>query len=74
MNQSRLISIVVPVFNETEVIEIFYERMKKVLKSLESYSYELIFIDDGSKDDSYDKLIKVASSEMLPYQITTSWQ
>jgi dolichol-phosphate mannosyltransferase len=63
MSQKKLVSIVVPVFNETEVIEVFYQRMNKVLKSLEFYSYELIFVDDGSKDDSYDKLVKIADSD-----------
>ena len=63
MSQKKLISVVVPVFNETEVIGVFYERMNKVLKSLEFYSYELIFVDDGSKDDSYDKLVKVAKTD-----------
>ena len=63
MGQKKLVSIVVPVFNETEVIEVFYERMKKVLKSLEFHSHELIFVDDGSKDDSCDKLVKMANSD-----------
>jgi dolichol-phosphate mannosyltransferase len=63
MSQKKLVSIVVPVFNETEVIEVFYQRMNKVLKSLEFYSYELIFVDDGSKDDSCDKLVKMAKMD-----------
>ncbi len=63
MNESKLISIVVPVFNETEVIETFYKRMKAVVDSFGSMAYELIFIDDGSSDDSYLKLKKMADYE-----------
>jgi len=61
MNEKHLISIVVPVFNESEVIDVFYQRCKSVFNSLESYNYEIIFIDDGSKDDSYTKMIRLAN-------------
>lgn len=61
MNKKRLLSIVVPVFNEIEVIDDFYGRMKKVIDSLDLISYEIIFIDDGSKDGSYQKLMDLAS-------------
>ena len=63
MNNNRLLSIVVPVFNETEVIEAFYERTKKVVDSLDTFSYEIIFVDDGSKDGSYQKLVELANSD-----------
>ena len=62
MQARKLLTVVVPVFNETEVISLFYDRIEKVLASLESYYYELIFVDDGSGDDSYDKLVKMANS------------
>jgi glycosyltransferase involved in cell wall biosynthesis len=60
MNEKQLISIVVPVFNETEVIEVFYKRCKSVFNSLDSFICEIIFVDDGSKDDSYKKMIRLA--------------
>lgn len=60
MSEKQLISIVVPVFNETEVIEVFYRRCKSVFNSLESFNYEIVFVDDGSKDDSYKKMIRLA--------------
>lgn len=63
MSDKKLLSVVVPVFNETEVIDAFYERMKDVVDSLGSMAYELIFIDDGSSDDSYLKLQKLADSD-----------
>lgn len=63
MNNSQLISIVVPVFNETDVIDVFYKRMKKVLDSLMPLAYEIVFVDDGSKDYSYEKLVNIANSD-----------
>jgi dolichol-phosphate mannosyltransferase len=47
----KKISIIVPVFNEEENLQEFYNRIKKVFNNLE-YDYELIYIDDGSKDRS----------------------
>ena len=63
MNEKQLISIVVPVFNESEVIDVFYQRCKSVFNFLESFNYEIIFVDDGSKDDSYAKMIRLADSD-----------
>ena len=47
----KLISIVVPVFNEEDNIEHFYTEVCKVMEPL-PYDFELMFIDDGSKDAS----------------------
>ncbi len=53
----KKISIIVPAYNEEEVIEMFYDKTIEVLKKLENeYTYELIFIDDGSKDETLNKL------------------
>ena len=48
-----MLSIVTPVFNEAEVIESFYERVRKAMERLNSMECELIFVDDGSTDGSY---------------------
>ncbi len=47
-------SVVIPVYNEHTVLPLFYERIKKVMKPLKDY--ELIFVNDGSRDDSLDLL------------------
>lgn len=47
-----LVSIVVPAFNEEENIPVLAAKVDEVFKSLGKYEYELIFVDDGSKDDS----------------------
>ena len=46
-----LLSIVVPCFNEEEAISIFYKELKLVINNL-NFDYELIFIDDGSRDNT----------------------
>ena len=47
----KLVSIVVPVYNEEDNIEVFYDAIKETFREL-PYGYELIFVDDGSKDKS----------------------
>lgn len=52
------ISIVVPVYNEKESIEELYSRLSEVCQTLKE-SYEIIFVDDGSNDGSYEILKKI---------------
>src|SRR3989338_9195985 len=52
------ISIVIPVYNEQENIFILYSRLKNVLNNIKK-SYEIIFIDDGSTDNSFNILEKL---------------
>lgn len=49
---SKKITIVVPCYNEEESINTFYEEITKVIKRITKQRYELIFIDDGSKDNT----------------------
>lgn len=58
-----LLSIVVPVYNEQEVLDAFYDRVKSVVDSLEELNHELIFVDDGSADNSYQKLRELADQD-----------
>ncbi len=57
----RLVSLVVPVFNESEVLGAFYDRATRALAALDGMTYEIVFIDDGSSDDSYAQLAAFAA-------------
>ena len=59
----RLVSVVVPVYNEDENIGLFYERTSTVLSRLDGLSYEIVFVDDGSRDRSYEKLTELAARD-----------
>lgn len=66
MNTSgkKLISIVAPVYNEEAVIEEFVHRIQSAIKDLEfKYSFEIILVDDGSRDNSLLIAKKIANSE-----------
>jgi dolichol-phosphate mannosyltransferase len=59
----RRISVVVPVFNEEEIIGLFYDRTSKVLDGLEAFEWEILFVDDGCKDGSFEKLSALAARD-----------
>ena len=53
MGDSLQVSVVIPVFNEELVLREFYPRLKKEAEGWNK-SYELLFVDDGSTDRSFD--------------------
>ena len=58
---SKQISIIAPCFNERDNIQVFYEKIKNIFeKKLKDYDYELIVVDDYSKDGSTEILEKIA--------------
>ena len=56
----KKISVVIPVYNENEVIRSSYNIMKEILEKLTQYDYEIIFVNDGSTDGTLDFLQKIA--------------
>jgi glycosyltransferase involved in cell wall biosynthesis len=63
MDKGQLLSIVVPVYNECESIRSFLDRVRKVGDALAPIEYEVLFVDDGSSDDSYRVLSKLADED-----------
>ena len=53
-----VISVVAPVFNEAETVPFFYERMTAVLEGI-GRPYELILVDDGSRDASLAAMVEI---------------
>ena len=60
----KKISIVVPCYNEEKNINNFYEEMIKTLEKVkENYSYEIIFVNDGSNDQTEIEVKKVRKTD-----------
>ena len=55
------ISIVIPVYNEENNVEMLHSQIKGVLKK---QSYEIIFVDDGSTDNTFNTLNKINDSHL----------
>lgn len=53
----KIISIVVPCYNEEKVVEAFHIKCSEVTNSISNYSFEYIFVNDGSRDETL-KLLK----------------
>jgi len=53
-------SIVVPLYNESDVVEKLHSRLTAVMGKM-GLDYELVFVDDGSKDDTLNKLKALAA-------------
>lgn len=49
-NEKKLITILVPAYNEQEVLHMLYERLQKIMDSNTKYDFEILLINDGSKD------------------------
>ena len=50
----KKISIIVPAYNEEESLPFLYERLTNLLNSIENYEFEVLFINDGSKDKTLE--------------------
>lgn len=61
--ERKLISIIVPFYDESEGIEYFYEALCPILSQVSEIDFEVICIDDGSRDDTLKKLILVAEND-----------
>jgi glycosyltransferase involved in cell wall biosynthesis len=59
----KKISIVVPMYYEEEVAKECYSRLKGILEKIENYNYEIIFINDGSKDKTLPILMEIAEKD-----------
>lgn len=60
----KKLSIIVPAYNEEEVIQLFYNKLKEVIDRIsEKYDYEILFIDDGSKDNTLNILKKLRKED-----------
>ncbi len=62
MDDAVLHSVVVPVYDEEEVLPRFHERCRAVLEGL-GEPWELIYVDDGSSDTSWEVMSAIAARE-----------
>ena len=60
---NKIISVVIPMYYEEEVAQECYERMKEVLIKIPNYDYELIFVNDGSQDNTLSILEQIAAKD-----------
>ena len=57
------ISVIVPCYNEEESIPLFYDEIKRVRGLMTDYAFEVIFVDDGSRDRSLELMRELAEKD-----------
>lgn len=63
-NPEKLVSIVIPVYrNEGSLFELHTRLKKAIVDNFESFKYEIIFVDDGSDDDSLMTLLSIREQD-----------
>lgn len=59
----KLVTILIPAYNEEEALPILYERLVKLMDSLPQYNFELLFVNDGSRDKTLEILKEMRKSD-----------
>ena len=65
------ISVIIPIYNEEQIIQELYDRLQKSVSQI-SQNYELLFVNDGSKDHSMLELIKLTQKNSRVFYINFS--
>jgi len=55
-NSKKLVTILVPAYNEHEVLSLLYDRLSKIMDEQINYDFEVLFVNDGSKDNTLDMI------------------
>ena len=56
----KRLSVIIPVYNEEDVLEVSFDRMDTVMRSMSYFDYEIIYVNDGSRDGTMRILRKLA--------------
>lgn len=55
----KLISIVIPAYNESDCVDELFHRISKVFDSESKYDFECVIVENGSEDDTFEKLERI---------------
>ena len=59
----KLISLIIPAYNEEECVDELFNRLVKVFATEDKYNFEVIIVENGSIDSTWDKLQEIASKD-----------
>ena len=59
----KKISIIIPAYNEEESLPLLYDRLKKLMDDMKDYEFEILFVNDGSKDKTIEIIKEFRSKD-----------
>lgn len=68
----ELCTIIIPCYNEQEMIPIFYEEMTSVINIMQNLDFQFLFIDDGSQDKTLIKIKELKKKDIRVHYISFS--
>jgi len=68
----KKISVVLPIYNEEHNIPLIYQELTETLVGLQDFSYEIIFVNDGSCDSSWQQILNLAKGDSCIKALTFS--
>lgn len=66
----KKVTIIIPAYNEEASLPFLYERIEKLINSIDNYEFEILFVNDGSKDKTIE-LIKEYREKIAEYHMST---
>ena len=64
MAQRPLVSIVTPFYDEGEGVKHFYQVMAQTMGNLSEFDFEIICVDDGSRDNTLEQLVSISKTDL----------
>jgi Glycosyltransferases involved in cell wall biogenesis len=61
--KKEIISLVVPCYNEEENVGLFYNEIQKTIKKMNNVTFEILYVNDGSKDNTLIEMRKLAKKD-----------
>ena len=62
-DDTPLLSLVVPFYNEGDALHLFFARVVPILESIDAMQFEIVCVNDGSADDTLAKLVAVSHAD-----------
>lgn len=66
-----LISLVIPVLNESDNVDTLWGRLRDVTANIQAAQFEAVFVDDGSTDDTVDRISTLPADDRLSWVIVS---
>ena len=71
----KKVSIIVPMFNEEEAAPLFFEHIEKIINENKNYEFEIVAVNDGSRDHTLELLLEKQKSlpQLVVVDLSRNW-